>query len=123
MIPTIHHQGDWVLVTPLTYWSPWRRPVRRGDIIFAVNPNHPGDTVCKRVIGVAGDVIEVEPRTGAAEGMLHIGRGGGRGWVKIPKGHVWLAGDNMSNSTDSRSYGPVPLALIQGQVLARVGSI
>ncbi|RUS21821.1 IMP1 inner mitochondrial membrane peptidase-like protein [Endogone sp. FLAS-F59071] len=38
----------------------------------------------------------------------------------VPPGHVWLGGDNMSNSTDSRLYGPVPLALVKGRVFARV---
>lgn len=46
------------------------------------------------------------------------------GWVQrhtihIPKGQVWLAGDNSSNSRDSRMYGPVPLGLIHGRVIAR----
>ncbi len=40
--------------------------------------------------------------------------------IRIPRGHVWLAGDNMSNSTDSRTYGPVALGLLKGKVLARV---
>ncbi|XP_031702615.1 mitochondrial inner membrane protease subunit 1 isoform X3 [Anarrhichthys ocellatus] len=34
----------------------------------------------------------------------------------VPKGHVWLEGDNLRNSNDSRSYGPVPYALIRGRV-------
>jgi len=33
---------------------------------------------------------------------------------------VWLQGDNLADSTDSRYYGPVPMALIQGVVFARV---
>uniref|UniRef100_A0A4W5N872 Peptidase S26 domain-containing protein n=1 Tax=Hucho hucho TaxID=62062 RepID=A0A4W5N872_9TELE len=38
----------------------------------------------------------------------------------VPKGHVWLEGDNLSNSADSRSYGPVPYALIRGRVCLKV---
>jgi Signal peptidase, peptidase S26 len=40
--------------------------------------------------------------------------------VKIPKGHVWLQGDNMANSNDSRDYGAVPEAILKGRVLARI---
>ena len=39
---------------------------------------------------------------------------------KIPKGHVWLQGDNTVNSIDSRDYGPVPEATLKGRVIARV---
>lgn len=39
---------------------------------------------------------------------------------KIPQGMVWLEGDNPFNSTDSRSYGPVPLALVKGLVSFKV---
>ena len=40
-------------------------------------------------------------------------------WVQVPKGHVWLQGDNIVNSTDSRHYGPVPYTLLRGRVLLR----
>ena len=33
---------------------------------------------------------------------------------------VWLQGDNLHNSTDSREYGPVPLASVLGRVIFRV---
>ena len=40
--------------------------------------------------------------------------------LQVPKGHVWLQGDNAINSTDSRHYGPVPYALLQGRVFLKV---
>ena len=38
----------------------------------------------------------------------------------MPEGHCWMLGDNLSESRDSRAYGPVPLALIKGKVAAKV---
>ncbi|KAK6905642.1 signal peptidase I [Kwoniella mangroviensis CBS 8886] len=161
MLPTLSQHGDCVLVSPLPYWSPFsethtrsKRP-KRGDVVVATSPMDPSQTVCKRVLGVEGDLIEIEPRRGnqrkwidnAGVGFMvdipqdidleghdqdrHISheelglmskpkRNGEGQWVKVPKGHVWLVGDNLSNSTDSRKYGPVPIAMIKGKVLARV---
>ncbi|ORX34691.1 peptidase S24/S26A/S26B/S26C [Kockovaella imperatae] len=122
MMPTINWKGDWVLTSPIPYWSPswlpFKKQISRGDVVFAASPTDPRATVCKRVIGIAGDIIEVDPRRG--EGLARKKRMEDRTWVTIPKGQVWLAGDNTSNSTDSRDYGPVPLAMVHGQVLARV---
>ncbi|KAL7418839.1 hypothetical protein Q5752_006523 [Cryptotrichosporon argae] len=155
MLPTLHHAGDRVLVLPLAYWGPWGRRPARGELVVAVAPNDPRATVCKRVVGLAGDLIEIEPRRddatwtaitdevddvrGAQAGReggarrrarikerktdsegRHVRRAGEGKYVRVPKGSVWLAGDNMSNSTDSRAYGPVPLALIRGRVVARI---
>lgn len=43
-----------------------------------------------------------------------------RRYVKVPKGHVWLQGDNHRHSTDSRKYGPLPMGLIKGKVVWRL---
>lgn len=40
--------------------------------------------------------------------------------MKVPPGHVYLGGDNLPWSRDSRSFGPVPLGLVNGKVVARV---
>ncbi len=40
--------------------------------------------------------------------------------VHIPPGHMWIQGDNMSNSRDSRLYGPIPMGLIRGVVRAKL---
>lgn len=41
-------------------------------------------------------------------------------FMSIPAGHVWIEGDNSPASHDSRAFGPVPAALIQGRVVATV---
>jgi len=64
--------------------------------------------VIKRVIGMEGDfVLRDTPGTGDT-------------MIQIPKGHCWVVGDNLPYSRDSRHFGPMPMALIRGKVLARV---
>ena len=41
-------------------------------------------------------------------------------WIRVPKGYLWVTGDNLSNSSDSRLYGPVPSGLVRGKIVARV---
>ncbi|CEG45671.1 signal peptidase i [Plasmopara halstedii] len=72
----------------------------------------PRRTVCKRIIAQEGDTVCV--RTQLSSGVE---------FHKIPKGHVWLEGDNKYDSHDSRFYGPVPYALLQGRVLMRIWPI
>lgn len=40
--------------------------------------------------------------------------------VVVPRGHVWLEGDNAANSSDSRHYGPVPQGLIKSRAFCRL---
>ena len=40
--------------------------------------------------------------------------------TQVPKGHVWLQGDNPSKSLDSRNYGPVPLSLVSRRAMYRL---
>ena len=54
------------------------------------------------------------PKTGMSA------RGTMKGDTEVPEGHVWLQGDNLSNSTDSRHYGPVPLGMVQGRVVLKI---
>lgn len=40
--------------------------------------------------------------------------------VVVPRGHVWVEGDNAANSLDSRQYGPIPLGLIRSRAVLRL---
>lgn len=65
--------------------------------------------MCKRVKGVAGDMVYFKDKHRAP--VL----------LRVPEGHVWLLGDNPSNSNDSRFYGPVPLGMVQGRIFFKIG--
>ena len=40
--------------------------------------------------------------------------------ISVPKGHIWLEGDNPLYSIDSRHYGPIPITSVRGRVIARL---
>ncbi|RUP52395.1 peptidase S24/S26A/S26B/S26C [Jimgerdemannia flammicorona] len=105
MLPTFNMVGDLVV---LEHLSPQLKRVDVGDVVVCVSPTNPGRAVCKRILGMPGDYICADPT------VLE------RRYLTVPKGHVWLGGDNISNSTDSRVYGPVPYALVKGRVFARL---
>ena len=109
MYPTLSDRGTLVLHSPLALRL---TPLERGNLVTAISPFDPTHQVLKRVIGLPGDTICVDP-TGERRNAKDE-------WCTVPRGHVWIAGDNASNSTDSRDYGPVPLALIKGKVVGRV---
>lgn len=83
----------------------------RGELITLCSPIEPSKSICKRIIGLPGDVVCVDPLGQLAPSTEH---------VVVPKGHVWISGDNASASRDSRHYGPVSMSLIRARVVARV---
>lgn len=85
--------------------TPRLQRLRKGDIIIAKCPTDPKQNICKRITGLPGDKVRG-----------HFPRGS----QVVPRGHVWLEGDNTNNSKDSRIYGPVPQGLIRGRVVCRI---
>lgn len=77
--------------------------LEKGDIVISKCPTNPKQNICKRITGLPGDKIK-----------------NGFNITTIPYGHVWLEGDNSSNSTDSRIYGPVPQGLLRGRALCKI---
>ncbi|XP_066586217.1 mitochondrial inner membrane protease subunit 1 isoform X2 [Prorops nasuta] len=76
----------------------------KGDIVILKCPDDPKQLICKRILALPGDKIWHDFVD----------------YIIVPKGHVWLEGDNKDNSTDSRNFGPVPQGLIRSRVLCKL---
>jgi mitochondrial inner membrane protease subunit 1 len=70
------------------------RPLALGDIAVFRDPETPGRLLVKRVVGLAGD------RSGPG--------------TPLPEGSVYVEGDNLCASRDSRTFGPVPQGAVVG---------
>ena len=108
MEPAIR-EGDWLLVDPTS--SRWPR---RGTIVAFHEPDS-GALSIKRVAGRPGDRIPFRD-----------------GYLELADDEAWLIADADPASTaaaglgepiDSRSYGPVPVALLVGRVWFRYGPL
>jgi len=110
MLPTMAVDGEAVIENRLSFWL---NPdcLKRGDLVTFESPLAPGRLVCKRLLGFPGDIICVDPTGLKLPSTEH---------VVVPKGQLWLMGDNADFSRDSRDYGPVPLSLVRGTLWARV---
>jgi len=109
MLPTLGLSGDVVLMWPTA--GNLVRP-QLGDVVICSSPTDPTSTICKRVTGLPGDIARFRRLPGMPSGC--------KDEVVIPRGQCWLEGDNAYDSTDSRYYGPVPLALVRGVVFLKL---
>ena len=107
MLPVIDERDNLVMLDCFT--TRFLRQPRKNEVIMAENPFKPGYTIVKRVLFLEGELAEFWSHR---ESKLIK--------VEIPPGHIWVEGDNKENSKDSREFGPLPLALVDGIVRYRV---
>lgn len=102
MFPTLAAENDFVHVS-----KKYRdgNGVRMGDCVVAAKPTDHGHRVCKRITGMPGDLILSDPMDPES-------------YIEVPKGHVWVTGDNLEHSLDSRTYNSLPMGLIKGKIVA-----
>ena len=118
---------DRILVNKLSYHA---HPVHRGDIVVfkrsAHMPISEGEIkdLVKRVIGLPGETIESTPDQHIEingqilnEPYLPPGTALGPPIPKqvIPAGHYFVMGDNRTDSSDSRFFGPIARSQIVGR--------
>lgn len=118
MVPTLQ-DGEYVLVSKMAYKL---GEPQHGDIIVFKYPGEPPQDLIKRIIGLPGDAIEVtgsnvyvngqplvEPYIAASP--VYQGK-----W-KVPAGFLFVLGDNRNDSSDSHSWGLLPLNNVIGKAL------
>lgn len=118
MEPSLH-QGQYLIVNKAVYQ--WLHDPQRGDIVVFEYPRAPDRDFIKRVIGLPGETVEV--RDGAIyidsvpleEPYLSDATHGNMSPRKLGPNEYFVLGDNRDNSSDSRSWGPLPRDNIIGK--------
>ena len=136
MIPTLLI-GDHILVNKFGYgvknplngdvWIAAGDPQRHDVIVFQY-PQNPSLDFIKRVVGVAGDRVEIvqkkvlvngepfsEPNAVNLEEDILPSPRDNMSPITVPPGSVFVMGDNRDNSHDSRFWGFVDLKAIKGK--------
>jgi signal peptidase I len=139
MIPTLQI-GDHILVNKLAYgirvplWGHYLVDfgrVHRGDVIVFIFPEDRSKDFIKRVVGVAGDAVEIRGKKIYINGqqiddphahfegddpqnILPASRDD-YGPTKVPENHLFVMGDNRDRSYDSRFWGFVNLDDVRGK--------
>ena len=127
MVPTLKVH-DRLLVDKVSFRM---RQVHRGEIVVFRRPPRETDTsikeLIKRVVALPGETVE------AIDGHVYInGRKLDERYLpagvltlnlppqRIPIDSFWVMGDNRTNSSDSRVFGPIDRKLIVGRAFLRV---
>ncbi len=132
--------GDHLLVNKFTYGIkiPFTKKTlisindpQRGDIVVFIYPVDRTKDFIKRVVGIAGDTVEIKDKKIYLNGSPYNDGYGiytdrilfpasvqprdNFGPVTVPAGHIFVMGDNRDQSYDSRFWGFVDLKDILGK--------
>src|ERR1700682_5404257 len=121
MMPSLEDQ-ERIFVNKFVYRL---EPIQRGDIIVFRYPRDPSKSFIKRVIGLAGDHIEIDAGRvfvngkPADEDYVPRAYEDERSYAEIivPPDSYFVLGDHRSLSNDSRDFGAVGQSYIYGQAV------
>lgn len=127
MDPTLQN-GDRIIIDKISYEI---QDIEKDDIIVFDNPNH--EPYIKRVIGLPGDSISIREDQLYINNFPHEEKYMNNnprqidfeleelnGVDHVPKGYVFVLGDNRTNSVDSRTLGFISKDDIIGKAQSRI---
>jgi signal peptidase I len=113
------YAGDFVLVNKAIYF--FNKLPKLGDVVVFRYPLNPDATpYIKRVIGLPGNEVRIDSGKVYVNGVLlnepYLDQGTTRGgtWI-VPENQLFVMGDNRANSSDSRTWGFVPMENVIGR--------
>lgn len=126
MQPTLF-EGDNLIVEKISHKL---GRMERGDIIVFKMEDE-GRQLIKRLIALEGDYVEIYEGkvfvndNPVDESYLKEGIATYQGFeeyssMTVPKGHVYVLGDNRPESKDSRRLGPIDIKYISGRAVLRI---
>jgi signal peptidase I len=103
---TTLREGQRLLISN-AYWLVG--PIKDNDIVVIKNPYEGNEVIIKRVYKVAGEVV----------GLANVPENWDitNGPYTVPKGTIFVLGDNRAVSQDSRHYGPFDIDDVVGKVV------
>jgi signal peptidase I len=140
MLPTLQI-GDYLLVNKLRYgiripgsrrWAVRFGSPEPGDVIVFSDPKDQSVNYVKRVIAVENEVVEIRDKDVLVNGVRRevptayfanqtfvqpSGRRDNIGPLMVPRGRVFVLGDNRDHSFDSRYRGFVKTIDVEGKAL------
>jgi len=129
-----YHSSDYLIIDELSYRL---RDPQRGEVVVFKYPLNPSYRYIKRIIGLPGETIEITngevtvSKVNVApkkiDESLYLSQKVQEEWkntnygpLTLKENEYFVMGDNRNNSSDSRTWGVLPVKNITGRVLLRL---
>ena len=119
---------DRIFAEKISYYVDSPQP---GDIVTFDDPEVPGRTLIKRCVAVAGQTVDLQDGKVVVDGVtlsepytmgkesLPLNSPTVTYPYTVPQGHIWVMGDNRTNSLDSRYFGSIRIDSVTGKAFFR----
>jgi signal peptidase I len=119
MQPTLF-AGNFVVVNKMAYQ--FGDPERGDIVVFEYPPDPDQDPYIKRVIGLPGEQVQIADGKVTINGIFIqepylVSDTSQSGKWMVPEESLFVMGDNRKNSSDSRSWGVVPMENVIGKAV------